>query len=84
MKRHRATIVHNYLPKLAILYEQGLIPPRRWKDIEIAHDGWCDYNTGGWCNCDPVVSVGTSTPRAARRTGASLRQIPGREEGSLA
>ena len=57
MTPHPATLVHNYLPKLAALYEQGLIPLRRWKDIEICHDGWCDYISGGWCNCDPVVSI---------------------------
>ena len=64
MRRHPATMVHNYLPKLAVLYEQGKIPAERWKDIDIAHDRWCDYKTGGWCNCDPEISLASS--RSAR------------------
>ncbi len=48
---------HNYQKKLEKMIRRGKIAPAQAREIFVAHDVWCRINSGGYCNCDPAISV---------------------------
>jgi hypothetical protein len=55
---HPPTTAHNYLPKVAALYQQGLLRPSQVHGVDILHDDWCDaLDERGYCNCEPEVRL---------------------------
>ena len=48
---------HNYIRKLRRLQKQGKIPKGEVTDVDIAHDDWCKIFTGGYCNCNPEITL---------------------------
>jgi hypothetical protein len=48
---------HNYYRKLIALYERGVLPPGRVREVDIYHDDWCRIYRGGYCNCEPEVRL---------------------------
>jgi hypothetical protein len=52
---HPPTTSHNYMRKVLAL--GGLVPPGALADIDTLHDDWCDVYHGGFCNCDPDVTI---------------------------
>lgn len=55
--KHKPTPHHNYLVKIDRMRRDGMFPPGTVGEIDIRHDDWCDVYTGGYCNCDPGVSL---------------------------
>ncbi len=54
-------MAHNYLKKIAEIWDQEKYPPDLY-DVTIAHDDWCAYldvsgECPGECNCDPDVII---------------------------
>jgi hypothetical protein len=45
----------NYVAQLLDRIEARPIPPGRFADVNILHDGWCEIFKGGQCNCNPIV-----------------------------
>jgi hypothetical protein len=48
---------HNYYQKVIELFEQGKVPPGCIREVDVWHDEWCDIYRGGYCNCEPEVTV---------------------------
>lgn len=48
---------HNYVKKLLQMRDAGLIPDKGSHRVDIYHDDWCKINSGGWCNCNPEITV---------------------------
>lgn len=58
---------HNYMKKLMELKARGELPASGVSDVQVAHDDWCKVHTGGYCNCDPEITI------QGRRTRPPLR-----------
>ncbi len=56
-EEHPPTQAHNYLAKIQRLLVEKKLPPYTVTDAFVAHDEWCDFNRGGFCNCDPDVEI---------------------------
>jgi hypothetical protein len=54
--KHPATSMHNYLPKLMKLQEEGTFKIGL-TIVTVQHDNWCDYHKKKFCNCDPNLIV---------------------------
>lgn len=50
---------HNYVRKLAQLYEAGRLPicPGRVSSVTVAHDDACGIFSSGYCDCDLDIQV---------------------------
>jgi hypothetical protein len=48
---------HNYYKKLMRLRAAGEIPSGPLTEVDVAHDDWCAVYGGGYCNCDPDITV---------------------------
>lgn len=50
---------HNHQRKIEAMVARGelVIEPGQIQHVNIAHDPWCAINRGGYCNCDPDISV---------------------------
>ena len=57
-----------YLPVIAQMWRDGIIPPGRITHLEIAHDPGCAFFADGVCNCSPQVllTAGSEDPRPRR------------------
>jgi hypothetical protein len=54
---HPPTTKHNYEVKREKLIQEGEIKPGEVKVLHVYHDEWCDFHSGGFCNCDPDLVV---------------------------
>lgn len=43
---------HNYVIKIAMLEEKGMLPSVGLFNLHIFHDNWCGIYDGRNCNCD--------------------------------
>jgi hypothetical protein len=48
---------HNYMKKLLKLQAEGKLPKVGLHDVDVAHDDWCQVYQGGYCNCDPDITI---------------------------
>jgi hypothetical protein len=56
--------VHEYLRRLLLAVDQGLIEGARLSDASIGHDEDCPYLVwAGECCCDPTIEVVTDSGR---------------------
>src|SRR5262249_24470123 len=60
---------HNYYAKLVKLQEQGKLPAGSLTEVDIAHDDWCATCKGGYCDCDPDITLRARSTEALRRSG---------------
>jgi hypothetical protein len=60
---------HNYYSKLVKLREQGKLPAGSLNEVDIAHDDWCAIYGGGYCNCDPDITLKARSTEAIRSSG---------------
>ncbi len=51
--------MHEHQLRIRRAQELGVIPirPTLTHDINVYHDVWCMFNTGGKCDCDPQIMV---------------------------
>jgi hypothetical protein len=59
---------HNHVRKLLYLQRVGAIQakPGDMSKVDVAHDDWCHIWDGGYCQCDPDVTLKWSQLAAAR------------------
>jgi hypothetical protein len=55
--RHRKMAANNYIEKLRRLTESLRLPPGSLTHVFVLHDDWCQFLTGGSCDCDPILKV---------------------------
>lgn len=48
---------HNYVLKMTAMIAAGAFTQAQSGEVRIAHDNDCDIFTGGWCGCDPDISL---------------------------
>ncbi len=53
------SLSHNYQTKMEKMIARGelKIKPDEIQHVKIEHDSWCAVNRGGFCNCDPDISL---------------------------
>lgn len=49
--------MHEYLKRLYLAMERGLIFKPAFYEMSVEHDNWCSFNQGGVCNCDPRITI---------------------------
>jgi hypothetical protein len=48
---------HNYFRKVVELYIRGKLPTRSLAELDVHHDEWCEIHAGGYCNCNPEITL---------------------------
>lgn len=51
--------MHEYLRRLLLAFDKGLLEKESFGLAEVLHDDWCQLfsNTGPECNCDPEIRI---------------------------
>lgn len=47
---------HEYMRRLLLAVENGMITRQEIADVSAAHDGRCKLDRGGFCDCDPDIT----------------------------
>jgi hypothetical protein len=48
---------HNYIRKLILMRQAGMLPASGAAELYIHHDDWCGVFSGGRCDCDLIIDT---------------------------
>jgi hypothetical protein len=48
---------HNYIRKLILMRQAGMLAAAGACELYVHHDDWCGVFSGGRCDCDPIIDT---------------------------